>query len=301
MWNIKIENQNKFDCYIAALVSFANHNKIEPLIVYLSTWCYRYNSTVGEQINQRSKNIIEKYYGICTIREALNGIDSLSRYLVAMLAVSPVIISIDDHVCPWSTGYKKYHLNRHILISDIKNDGIECLDFKYPNKTGLFLSFFELQNWTGYAEYICLRNNNCLIKETDCKNELMETIVLNRKENIIDRIHDLKDYLNTSNFIENNIRRFSMDFHDTHILIHITRFIDDRLCFCNGLSQFQDMYGKSDKLLNLQTCVMESAKLANALKSIIMKQIMKNKSNNNSINNCIDRIIELEKIAISIF
>ena len=301
MWEIKVETENKFDCYVAALVSFANFKKTEPLITHLSTWCYRFNSSVDAQINKRSQNIIEKYYGIYVYRKPLKDINSLFKYIFSVLEISPVIINVDDFDCPWSTGYKKYHLYRCLLVIGANKEGLNCIDFKYRNKNGVFLPFLELQNWKGFAESLYSKGNNQPIEKNDYQNEIIETISCNRKQQMIHKIQELKQYINANNFIENNLNKFSMDFQDTHILIHIKRFENDRFCFCYGLQCFQHIYGQSHELLKLHTCINESAKLANILNRIIMKQIMKNKSNVESISDCINQIIELEKTAMSIF
>ena len=295
MWNINGIKENRFDCYLGSLVSYANHINIDTLLVYLSTWCYRYNPTIDELINQRSKNILEYYYGIFTESIFFKKIELLLAYLSDTLSNSPVIISIDDYFCPWSTGYKKYRLPRHILILDIQKEGLLCLDINYPNKNNLLLPFRDLADWEGNVDRIYYAEPSSKIVEIDYISELKKTIYINRKMKMIDNLNQLKQHFQKEILIKNCIDKFSTDYNNAYILIHIQRLINDRLCFCNGLSQVQNILGKSTQLSQLNDYIFESAKLIDVLKSKTLKQFMLGKIKYFGIDEYIDRIIDLEK------
>ncbi len=130
------------NCYEDAVISVIARYRTDYKLLFFMFWGFVYekNNVIGEGI-KRNRVIFSRI-----IKDVFNIDLFMKREMLDenKLKELPVIIFIDTYWCFWHMDFKKSHHIHYVVINEVQEEGVICLDAAFEKK-GIFISWEELE------------------------------------------------------------------------------------------------------------------------------------------------------------
>jgi hypothetical protein len=298
MWEIK-PTSGKYDCFLSPIVSYAESCQIDYEMGLLTGWGFFCVESVHipNRIVANLMEIFEKFHGIFLEKYRFTNKRALIQLLERRLFDGPVMISVDAIDCPWCLTYKKYSMYHYILVLEIQDEMLYCVD-SYFSSEGFLKWDISQKSWAG--DFITFRIEKTTPTKEDYLYHINNAVDQVKKDNMIGELKKYRDNLMARNAFTEEIRLYRNDYYAMPILIAFQHLYMGRYNNARAIEYIGQKLHEEGLFNPAADAFVKTGHCYEAMKSVLIKQIITNRVIPTKIQEKMNDIIEAESMAIEL-